>query len=58
MLRYAFGLEAEARAVEQAVEAVLEAGYRTRDIADGETCIVGTREMGEAIAQRILHCAS
>jgi 3-isopropylmalate dehydrogenase len=54
MLRYAFGLEAEAQAVEQAVKGVLDAGYRTPDIADGETCVVGTREMGEAIAQRIL----
>ncbi len=53
MLRHAFGLEAEAQAVEQAVEAALEAGYRTRDIADGETCIVGTREMGEAILRYI-----
>ncbi len=53
MLRHAFGLEAEAQAVERAVEAALEAGYRTRDIADGETCIVGTREMGEAILRHI-----
>jgi 3-isopropylmalate dehydrogenase len=33
MLRYSFGLENEARAIEAAVEAVLDAGYRTRDIA-------------------------
>jgi 3-isopropylmalate dehydrogenase len=33
MLRYSFGLEEEARAVESAVGAVLDAGYRTRDIA-------------------------
>jgi len=33
MLRYSFGLEAEARAIEDAVTATLDAGYRTRDIA-------------------------
>lgn len=53
LLRYGLGLEAEAAAVERAVEAALADGYRTRDIADGEGPIVGTREMGEAIRQRI-----
>ena len=32
MLRYAFALETEARAIEAAVDAVLVAGYRTADI--------------------------
>jgi 3-isopropylmalate dehydrogenase len=53
MLRYSFGLEKEAAAIENAVNAVLDAGLRTRDIAgrDGGTAekIVGTREMGEAV---------
>ncbi|MER3399571.1 MAG: 3-isopropylmalate dehydrogenase [Thermoflexus sp.] len=53
LLRHGLGLEAEAAAVERAVEAALADGYRTRDIADGEGPIVGTREMGEAIRQRI-----
>lgn len=53
LLRYGLGLEAEAAAVERAVAAALADGYRTRDIADGEEPIVGTREMGEAIRQRI-----
>ncbi len=33
MLRHSFGLETEASSVERAVAAVLDAGYRTRDIA-------------------------
>lgn len=33
LLRYSFGLETEARAIESAVTATLDAGYRTRDIA-------------------------
>lgn len=33
MLRYSFNLEAEAQTIEKAVEAVLDAGFRTADIA-------------------------
>ena len=33
MLRYSFGLKAEADAIETAVENVLNAGHRTADIA-------------------------
>jgi 3-isopropylmalate dehydrogenase len=59
MLRYSFGLEAEALAVEGAVGAVLDAGYRTRDIAsrtsgsgaDRAEKIVGTRAMGKAVTE-------
>jgi len=58
MLRHSLGLEDEARAVEDAVQAALEAGYRTRDIAGpsaGQTGIVtvGTREMGDAVAAKV-----
>jgi 3-isopropylmalate dehydrogenase len=58
MLRYSLGLEAEADAVEAAVEAALAAGLRTRDIAGPDPAqkgltVVGTREMGDAIAERI-----
>jgi 3-isopropylmalate dehydrogenase len=54
MLRYSFGLEREARAVEAAVNAVLDAGLRTADIArrDGER-LVGTKEMGAAVVRAI-----
>ncbi|NPV27324.1 MAG: 3-isopropylmalate dehydrogenase [Firmicutes bacterium] len=53
MLRYSFNLEAEARAVEQAVVAVLEAGYRTPDLAGPGKQIVNTEEMGTLVAERI-----
>ncbi|MDR3160999.1 MAG: 3-isopropylmalate dehydrogenase [Spirochaetaceae bacterium] len=55
MLRYSFGLEAEALAVEDAVGAVLDSGYRTRDIAArsaaGGEKIVGTQAMGKAVVE-------
>jgi 3-isopropylmalate dehydrogenase len=52
-LRYSLGLEDEAAAVEAAVTATLEAGYRTRDIAEEGGRLVGTCEMGSLIADRI-----
>jgi 3-isopropylmalate dehydrogenase len=58
MLRYSFGLEEEAAAVEAAVNAVLDQGFRTRDIAGlggaaaGER-VVGTRAMGEAVLKAL-----
>lgn len=53
MLRYSLDLDQEADAVEQAVERVLEQGYRTVDImSEGCTC-VGTKEMGELIARAV-----
>ncbi|RID86375.1 3-isopropylmalate dehydrogenase [Peribacillus asahii] len=45
LLRLSFGLEAEANAVEQAVEAVLEKGFRTGDIADEQSTKLSTSEM-------------
>lgn len=53
MLRYSFGLEQEAQAVEDAVSRVLEQGYRTADIATPGAIVVGTREMGHLIAQNL-----
>lgn len=54
MLRYSFGLEQEAQAIEKAVEAVLEADVRTADIVSGEYSIpVSTSEMGDAICKHI-----
>ncbi len=52
MLRYAFALETEARAIEDAVDKVLEAGLRTADIAHGEEAL-GTVEMTDAILNMI-----
>ncbi|MDR2663704.1 MAG: 3-isopropylmalate dehydrogenase [Treponema sp.] len=55
MLRYSFGLEAEAQAVEKAVAAALESGLRTADIVrpgSGEKT-AGTREMAAAVVKRL-----
>jgi 3-isopropylmalate dehydrogenase len=53
MLRYSLGLLKEAQAVEDAVNGVLNQGYRTYDImAEGKTK-VGTKEMGDLIVERI-----
>jgi len=53
LLRYSLELEDEAQAVENAVEAVLAEGYRTKDIHGDGSTLVGTREMGDLIAERI-----
>ena len=53
MLRYSFVLETETQAVENAVLAALEKGYRTYDIMSEGKIRVGTKEMGEFIAQKV-----
>jgi 3-isopropylmalate dehydrogenase len=53
LLRYSLELGEEAQAIEDAVQAVLEEGYRTKDIREEGTTLVGTREMGSLIADRI-----
>jgi 3-isopropylmalate dehydrogenase len=52
LLRYALGLEAEAAAVEAAIEAALKRGMRTVDLAQ-ESAAVGTGEMAHAIVEGI-----
>ena len=49
MLRYSFNLEKEAKAIEDAVTAVLEAGYRTGDIMSEGMKKVGTEDMTKAV---------
>ncbi|MBR0374792.1 MAG: 3-isopropylmalate dehydrogenase [Mogibacterium sp.] len=56
MLRYTFGLAAEADAIEAAVRSFLAAGYRTPDIAGKDTDsdkITGTQETGSIIREFI-----
>ena len=53
MLRYTFGLGAEADAIDAAVKAVLAKGYCTPDLYTGEGILVGTAEMGQRIADEI-----
>jgi 3-isopropylmalate dehydrogenase len=52
MLCYSFGLLEEAQAVEDAVGGVLNDGYRTYDIMVGGKVKVGTKEMGDLIANK------
>jgi 3-isopropylmalate dehydrogenase len=53
MLRYSFQLDAEASCTEKAVEAVLSAGHRTRDLAKpGETSVT-TEEMGTKVVEAV-----
>ena len=58
LLRYSFKLEEEAKAIEAAVNAVLDAGYRTGDIAGSHLeevkkagKLVGTKKMGELVVE-------
>ena len=53
MLRYSFNLGTEADAVEAAVTKVLDAGYRTADIAGKGVTAIGGVEMGRRIAAEI-----
>ena len=53
MLRYSLGLIKEAKAIESAVDEVLQQGYRTYDIMDEGKMKVGTKEMGDLIAGRV-----
>jgi 3-isopropylmalate dehydrogenase len=53
LLRHSLDMEAEARAVEEAVSAVLAAGYRTADIAEPGCTTVGTSQMGDLVVQHL-----
>jgi len=53
MLRLSCGCDEAAAAVEAAVGSVIASGLRTADIHTPETTLVGTREMGDAIAAAV-----
>ena len=56
LLDISFGLKKESVAIIEAVDAVLKAGFRTRDIADATTLsekILGTKAMGEEVLKRM-----
>jgi len=53
MLSYAFKLEKEAEAIEQAIVKTLDMGYRTKDIQSPGTRVIGTTEMGDAILRNL-----
>jgi 3-isopropylmalate dehydrogenase len=53
LLRHSLGLDSEARAIEQAVDDVLEDGLRTADLATAGAGSVGTRQMADAVIRAI-----
>lgn len=56
LLRHSLGLEEEARAVEGAVGAVLDAGYRTADVSARGQAAVTTRRMGDLVSEALREC--
>ena len=58
LLRYSGGLEREADDIEEAIQFVLNDGYRTRDIAaDGIGYVATTSEIGERVAEAVAEIA-
>ncbi|MGI5173817.1 3-isopropylmalate dehydrogenase [Treponema sp. OMZ 840] len=60
MMRYSFNAETEACAIEQAVERVLDEGWRTADIAGSDAAslkaagkLVGTKAMGKRVVEAL-----
>lgn len=53
MFRYSFQLSEEAKAIEDAVDAVLNEGWRTADIAGPGETAVGTVNMGQLIREKL-----
>ena len=53
MLRYSFDLDDEAKAVETAIEKVLQEGYRTTDIMSPGKTLVSTSQMGDLIVNHL-----
>ena len=53
MCRYSLGLSQEAQTLEEIIAEVLKEGYRTPDIMSEGKKLVGTREMGDAVAKKI-----
>jgi 3-isopropylmalate dehydrogenase len=50
MLRYSFGMEEEAQAIEAAVNAAMDTGLRTKDMNGNAT----TKQMGDEIRKQLL----
>ena len=53
MLKYSFDLHEEAAAIEKAINAVLDGGYRTVDIMSEGMEKVSCSKMGDLVAERI-----
>jgi 3-isopropylmalate dehydrogenase len=58
LLRHTAGLEREAADIEAGIGVVLDAGYRTRDIAQGTSGhLIGTAEMGQLVTEAVAEIA-
>lgn len=53
MFRYSFQMDEAAAAIESAIAAVLEDGFRTRDLRQNGEMTLGTSEMGTKIVERL-----
>lgn len=53
LLRHSLGLEAEAAAIEAAVEKALNRGARTADLVAGTERLLTTRQMGDAVLEAL-----
>jgi 3-isopropylmalate dehydrogenase len=53
LLRYSFQLEREAACIEESVKAVMDAGWRTADLASRGQKPVSTEEMGDKVAEAV-----
>lgn len=53
MLRESFGMHSQASAIESAIAETLRDGWRTADIAAPGSRVVGTREMGKRIGDKL-----
>ena len=53
MLRWSFGLQAEAEQIEHAVERTLNDGLRCKDLASAGAATLGTSAMGDAVVARL-----
>ncbi len=53
MLEYSFDMNEAAEMIENAVNKILQNGYRTKDIMDASGKLVGTKEMGDLILKEI-----
>lgn len=54
MLRFSFELEESASRIEKAVQKTLEKGYRTRDIQQADTTVLGSREFTDKILDELI----
>lgn len=53
MLKYSFYMEEESKAIEAAVNKVLDAGYRTKDMMSESMTLVGCEKMGDLVVENL-----